>query len=380
MNKKCLLLCMMLPFLTSCTKNGELNENLTLTGCIFLGALIFGAFSFSAVGFPAPWKIKSVEALYRLKKEIGFIAFFVLLGGIIGGNFFFEPVAQVVRQILYEEKTVLKIGEIDGNLAFSLARAEIPREIRAKFISLVSRHMDFQPEHCKGNFEIAYERVLTNDGEYVCNGEILHALLRSEKGRVSLYRHESNGKAAYYDENGFVLEQVVNRKPLAFQAARISSYFGMRTHPIKRRRLFHAGVDYAAPRGTEVYAAASGVVQYVGYNGGYGKMVEVKHNDVYSTGYGHLSRFAQGIKPGTHVKQGQVIGYVGSTGLSTGPHLHFELMSHGKKVNPLKVEARIGRNLEGAELKSFMAFVCDIKAQMDSTLRAPGLTADIVKQ
>ena len=138
-----------------------------------------------------------------------------------------------------------------------------------------------------------------------------------------------------------------------FRSARISSRYGWRKHPILKRRILHSGVDYAAPAGSRIYASGDGVIKRAQWAGGYGKYVVIRHNSEFSTGYAHMSNFARGIKPGVRVKQGQVIGYVGSTGRSTGPHLHFEIIKNGKKIDPLKVKAATGTNLSGAELNKF---------------------------
>lgn len=157
------------------------------------------------------------------------------------------------------------------------------------------------------------------------------------------------------------MKKTLHRKPLAFQAARISSPFGKRRHPIKKQIIVHWGVDYAAPRGTAIYAGGDGVVQMAKWNGGYGNYVKIRHNSEYSTAYGHMQRIAKGIRPGVRVKQGQIIGYVGSTGLSTGPHLHYEVVKNGRRVNPLTIKAAAGENLKGKTLKHFKATVAELK-------------------
>ena len=182
------------------------------------------------------------------------------------------------------------------------------------------------------------------------------------KDKIALYRFkDKKGNVDFFDEKGFAMKKTLYRKPLAFQAARISSPFGKRKHPIKKRWIIHWGVDYAAPRGTKIYAAGDGVVQVAKYNGGYGNYVKIRHNSEYSSAYGHMNKIASGIRPGVRVKQGQVIGYVGSTGLSTGPHLHYEVVRNGKRVNPLTIKAAAGENLSGKNLKTFKANVAELK-------------------
>ena len=181
-----------------------------------------------------------------------------------------------------------------------------------------------------------------------------------------MYRYKDlSGGIDYYDSKGLVLKRTLDRKPMEFRSARISSRFGWRRHPILNRRILHSGVDYAAPKGSRIYASGDGVVKRAQYAGGYGNYVVIRHNSEYSTGYAHMTGFARGIKPGTRVKQGQVIGYVGSTGRSTGPHLHFEVIKNGKKVDPLKVKAATGTNLTGKDLQNFKAEMQKIAALAD---------------
>ena len=200
-------------------------------------------------------------------------------------------------------------------------------------------------------------------GKVVKNGDILYAELNLGRDKIALYRYEDlNGGVDYYNSKGIVLKRALDRKPMEFRSARISSRFGWRRHPILKRRILHSGVDYAAPKGTRIYASADGVVKRAQWAGGYGRYVVIRHNSEFSTGYAHMNGFAKGIRPGVRVKQGQVIGYVGSTGRSTGPHLHFEVIKNGKKVDPLKVKAATGTNLAGKDLQRFKAEVAKIAA------------------
>lgn len=173
------------------------------------------------------------------------------------------------------------------------------------------------------------------------------------RNKLELYRFtDKNGNVDYYNEKGLAMKRTLHRKPLAFQKARISSPFGKRRHPILKRTIVHWGVDYAAPKGTAIYAGGDGVVLVAKYNGSYGNYIKIRHNSEYSTAYGHMKGFAKGIRPGVRVKQGQVIGYVGSTGRSTGPHLHYEVVKNGRRVNPLSIKAAAGENLKGNNLKN----------------------------
>ena len=216
------------------------------------------------------------------------------------------------------------------------------------------------------SFKILFDRKVAPDGKVVKNGDILYAELNLGKDKISLYRYEDlNGGVDYYNDKGIVLKRALDKKPMEFRSARISSRFGWRRHPILKRRILHSGVDYAAPKGTRIYASADGVVKRAQWAGGYGNYVVIRHNSEFSTGYAHMTGFAKGIRPGVRVKQGQVIGYVGSTGRSTGPHLHFEVIKNGKKVDPLKVKAATGTNLAGKDLKRFKSEVAKIVAMME---------------
>ncbi len=273
-----------------------------------------------------------------------------------------EYVASLIKDDLIEEVNTVA-GEINGNLSSAMNKAGVPNKIVANFINIFSYSVDFKRDIKKGDkFEIIYENYLTPAGKSVKSGNILYASLELRKHKIALYRYkDKNGNVDYFDEKGYAMKKTLHRKPLAFQSARISSPFGKRRHPIKKKVIVHWGVDYAAPKGTAIYAAGDGVIQMAKWNGGYGKYVKIRHNSEYSTAYGHMSRIAKGIVPGKRVKQGQVIGYVGSTGLSTGPHLHYEVVKNGRRVNPLKIKAAAGENLTGKELKKFKSQVAEIK-------------------
>lgn len=254
-------------------------------------------------------------------------------------------------------------GTISGNLSTSMNNAGVPNKLVAEFINIFAYSVDFRRDIKKGDrFEIIYENYITEEGKTVKSGNILYVALQLRKDKIALYRFkDKKGNVDFFDEKGFAMKKTLYRKPLAFQAARISSPFGKRKHPIKKRWIIHWGVDYAAPRGTKIYAAGDGVVQVAKYNGGYGNYVKIRHNSEYSSAYGHMNKIASGIRPGVRVKQGQVIGYVGSTGLSTGPHLHYEVVRNGKRVNPLTIKAAAGENLSGKNLKTFKANVAELK-------------------
>ena len=255
-------------------------------------------------------------------------------------------------------------GTISGSLSKSMNSQGVPNKIVQEFIKIFSYSVDFRRDVRKGDrFEIIFENNITKDGKVASYGNILYASLQLRNDKVALYRYtDAAGNTDYYTEKGLAMKKTLHKKPLAFQNARISSPFGKRRHPIKKRWIIHWGVDYAAPKGTKIFAGGDGVIQTAKYNGGYGNYIKIRHNSEYSTAYGHMWKFAKGIRPGVRVKQGQVIGYVGSTGLSTGPHLHYEVIRNGKRVNPRTIRAATGNNLAGKDLKKFKLMVSDLKS------------------
>lgn len=273
-----------------------------------------------------------------------------------------EYTARLEKDELIEEVNSAN-GEISGSVSASMNKQGVPNRVVSNFINIFSYSVDFRRDVRKGDkFEIIYENQITPNGETVKSGNILYASLQLRKEKISLYRFtDKNGNVDYYNEKGYAMKKTLDRKPMSFKQARISSPFGRRRHPILRDYRVHWGVDYAAPKGTLVYAAGDGVVQMAKYNGGYGNYIKIRHNSEYSSAYGHMWKFAKGIRPGVRVKQGQVIGYVGSTGRSTGPHLHYEVVQNGKRVNPLKIKAAAGENLSGQKLASFKKIVASLQ-------------------
>ncbi len=254
-------------------------------------------------------------------------------------------------------------GKINGTLVSSMKNAGVPQNVVGHFVNIFSYSIDFRRDlHAGDSFEVRYERSLSPDGKVVKTGDIVYAALMLGKTKVELYRFKSkNGNVDYYDEKGMALKKSLDRKPLEHRKARISSKFGTRFHPILKKYAKHSGVDYAAPMGSVVYASGDGTVTQAKWVNGYGNYIVIRHNSEYSTGYGHLKGYAKGIRPGVRVKQGQVIAYVGSTGRSTGPHLHFEVIKNGQKVDPLKIKAATGENLSGADLTAFKKVVAEIQ-------------------
>lgn len=216
-----------------------------------------------------------------------------------------------------------------------------------------SFEIDFQRDLKLGDsYEVVYQQFYDPIKHEFRPGELLYAALEINGQKKEIFRYkDKNGNTAYYNSKGESVKKSLLKTPM--DAFRISSRFGMRKHPILGYSKMHTGIDFAAPRGTPIYAAGDGRVSYLGRRGGYGKYIRLKHNGTYSTAYAHLSRYKKGLKKGHRVKQGQVIGYVGSTGRSTGPHLHYEVLINGKHVNPLKVTLKSTSKLKGKELSQF---------------------------
>lgn len=250
---------------------------------------------------------------------------------------------------------VLAGGRIRASLYLSATRAKVPHNVLARMIRLYSWSVDFQREIQPGDsFEIAYERFSDAAGNVLVDGEIVYAQMVLSGDARPLFRFETEpGTAEYFDERGRGVRRTLMRTPI--DGARLSSRYGKRRHPVLGFTKMHRGVDFAAPRGTPIYAAGDGIVRYRGWKGNYGRYVLIRHNSTYSTAYGHLSKYRRGVTRGTRVKQGQVIGYVGNSGLSTGPHLHYEVLVNGRKVNPLSLKIPPGTRLQGPALARFHA-------------------------
>lgn len=221
-------------------------------------------------------------------------------------------------------------------------------------IQLYSYDIDFQRDiHNGDKFEMLVESFYTEDGKKVKDGDVLFSLLTLQNRSIEFYMHKVDGKVEYFDGKGNSVRKSLLRTPV--NGARVSSGFGLRRHPILGYSKMHQGIDFAAPMGTPILAAGNGRISYYGKKGGYGNFVQIQHNSDYSTAYGHASRYVAKLHVGSSVRQGDVIAYVGSTGRSTGPHLHFEVIYKGKPINPAKVKATSGLKLAGKELARFNA-------------------------
>ena len=250
------------------------------------------------------------------------------------------------KKIIYKENLILQ------SLYKAATDEKIPANIIIEFARIYGFQVDFQRDIRKQDkFQIMYEIFLNDKNEIIETGEILFANLKLSGQDNGLYYFDKEGSQGHYDKNGKSVKKALMKTPI--NGARLSSPFGMRKHPIDGYNKMHRGTDFAAPTGTPIMASGDGVVKKAGWCGGGGNCVKIRHNSTYQTVYAHMSKFARGIKSGVRVKQGQTIGYVGSTGKSTGPHLHYEVIVNGKKVNSQKLKLPSGKILKGKERKLF---------------------------
>ena len=253
---------------------------------------------------------------------------------------------QLEKRIIYKENIIMQ------SLYKAASDQNIPINTIIEFAGIYGFQVDFQRDiRKKDKFQIMYEVFLNEKKEIIETGEILFANLKLSGQENSLYYFDYKGSEGHYDKGGKSVKKALMKTPI--NGARLSSPFGMRKHPIDGYNKMHKGTDFAAPMGTPIMASGDGIVKKAGWCGGGGNCVKIKHNSTYQTVYAHMSKFARGIKSGVRVKQGQTIGYVGSTGKSTGPHLHYEVIVNGKKVNSQKLKLPSGKILKGKERKLF---------------------------
>ncbi len=252
-----------------------------------------------------------------------------------------------------ERRTSVHSGTIEISLYGAALEAGMPNEVMIELIRLFSFDVDFQREIQPGDqFEVLYDSYYDRGGALAKTGTPRYAAMVLSGKRLEFYHFVTDdGLDDHFDANGRSVRRALLKTPV--DGARISSGYGLRKHPIQGYNKMHRGVDFAAPRGTPIYAAGRGTIEAIGRNGGYGKYIRVRHNGTYKTAYAHMKSYARGLTRGARVKQGQVIGYVGSTGNSTGPHLHYEIFMDGKRVNPRKIKLPSGKKLTGADLKAF---------------------------
>ena len=252
---------------------------------------------------------------------------------------------------LYKKEIVVK-NSINKNLYSSAMEVKLEPNIIIEFARIFGFEVDFQRDIRNGDwFEIYYEKFEDENGKVRDTGKIIYASMYVNKEEINLYNFKYKNDEEFYDIKGKSITKSLMKTPI--NGARLSSSFGMRKHPILGYNKMHRGTDFAAPSGTPIMASGSGTVTRARWCGGGGNCVKIKHNSSYETIYAHMKSFAKGIKEGRKVKQGQIIGYVGSTGLSTGPHLHYEVIVNGKKVNSQKLKLPSGKVLKGKAREEF---------------------------
>lgn len=270
-------------------------------------------------------------------------------------------------------------AQIDSNLYLTATKAGVPAPVLNDLIRIFSFDVDFQREIQPGDtVEVLFEQFDLPSGESARHGNILYAALTLRGKKLPLYRFEPRtSEIDYFDPNGKSARKALIRTPI--DGARLSSSFGMRNHPILGFSALHTGTDFAAPAGTPIYASGNGVIEFMGKKGGYGNYIQIRHNGTYSSAYAHAQSFAKDLKVGSRVNQGETIAYVGATGQATGPHLHYELIQNGKKIDAMAVHLPSGETLSGEALVRFQTEVARVIALMnslDTNGRAPALAAN----
>jgi murein DD-endopeptidase MepM/ murein hydrolase activator NlpD len=261
------------------------------------------------------------------------------------------------------DETTVAEGHMQGSLYESAIKAGADSRLVSEAAKLFSHKIDFAREiHPSDQFKLVFDRKVTQSGRTIATGDLLYAEVAAKGQTTRFYRFDDDGKTDYFDELGKNIKGFLLRTPL--DSVRVTSGFGMRMHPLLGYTRMHAGIDFGAPSGTPVFAAGSGVVKEERWAGGYGHWLKIEHQGGWATGYGHLSAYASGLHVGQHVAQGQVVAYVGSTGMSTGPHLHYEVMKGNEKLNPISAKVPQGTALGGKQLAAFKAE----KAHIDALL------------
>jgi murein DD-endopeptidase MepM/ murein hydrolase activator NlpD len=287
-----------------------------------------------------------------------------------GGNAWTTRLIEVEREI----RIVRRSGEIRHGDSFYVAgmRAGIPPGILADVFDLLAFEIDFERDIRAGQqFSVLYEEHFA-EGERIRNGAVVKISFHARRGHVRMYRFRSpEGKVGYYDEEGNGAIKTLKRTPI--NNARVTSSFGNRRHPVHGFTRQHRGVDFRAAHGTPIPAAGAGTVTVRRFCPSYGNFVRIRHGNGFETLYAHMSRFAQGVNVGTHVRQGQIIGFVGSTGVSTGPHLHYEIIRNGVHVNPMTVKLPAIDNLSAANKKIFHEIRAKIDQSYDVLRRYPDM-------
>ena len=255
-------------------------------------------------------------------------------------------ITQLNKKIIYKENVIM------DSLYRSATKEKIPANVIIEFARVYGFQVDFQRDiRKKDSFQMMYEVFVNDKKKIIETGNILFANLKLSGENLSLYYFDVKGSEGHYDKNGKSVKKALMKTPI--NGARLSSPFGMRKHPIDGFNKMHRGTDFAAPMGTPIMASGDGVIKKAGWCGGGGNCIVIRHNSTYETIYAHMSKFASGVRSGVRVKQGQTIGFVGSTGKSTGPHLHYEVVVNGKKVNSQTLKLPSGKVLKGEQRKIF---------------------------
>jgi murein DD-endopeptidase MepM/ murein hydrolase activator NlpD len=250
------------------------------------------------------------------------------------------------KKVLFKENTILQ------SLYKAATDQNIPPNTIIEFARIYGFQVDFQRDIRKDDkFQIMYEVFVDENKKVIETGEIIFANLILSGQDNSLYYFDKEDVLGHYDKNGKSIQKALMKTPI--NGARLSSSFGLRKHPIDGFTKMHRGTDFAAPKGTPIMASGNGIIKKVGWCGGGGNCIKIRHNSSYETVYAHMSKFARGMKTGVRVKQGQTIGFVGSTGKSTGPHLHYEVIVNGKKVNSQTLKLPSGKILKGKNRQLF---------------------------
>jgi murein DD-endopeptidase MepM/ murein hydrolase activator NlpD len=250
------------------------------------------------------------------------------------------------KKIIFKENTILQ------SLYKAATDQNIPPNTIIEFARIYGFQVDFQRDIRKEDkFQIMYEVFIDKNKKVIETGEIIFANLKLSGQDNALYFFNKEDAIGHYDKNGKSVQKALMKTPI--NGARLSSSFGLRKHPIDGFTKMHRGTDFAAPKGTPIMASGNGIIKKVGWCGGGGNCIKIRHNSTYETVYAHMSKFARGMKNGVRVKQGQTIGFVGSTGKSTGPHLHYEVIVNGKKVNSQTLKLPSGKILKGKNRQLF---------------------------
>ena len=287
--------------------------------------------------------VKVVEINFTISKTTNII----FKRDILKDKFAVTKIEKNLRKDFAYKESVIK-----NSLYSSAIKEKIPPSLIVEFARIYGFQIDFQRDIWKNDmFQIIYENFFNDENEAIETGNIIYANLILQGKEYPLYFFKSGDINDYFDERGQSIKKTLMKTPI--NGARLSSSFGKRKHQILGFTKMHTGTDFAAPMGTPIMASGDGVVTKASWCGGGGNCIKIKHNSIYSTVYAHLSKFGRGIKKGSRVKQGQTIGYVGSTGMSTGPHLHYEVIENGRKVNSQKLKLPSGKTLRGDQRKDF---------------------------